>query len=201
MLFTSCQLKVYINQVKQKIADHKDKKQELNELRNEVGLLTRTFEILDKERKRLHDELVRLEEDKGILGYFSNQENLKIVENFEKDNEMNRDQLTNCIADLSSQISQMKNDLQPLIKQLRPLKSEHQTLQRNHDEVKARYDSIATSLDSKFVNLKQEVKDLEQQTNGLESSVYKLDCEIELLNAKKKWIEDNRSEVGENKIM
>ena len=195
------ELKSYVNAIRQKQADHKDKKKELNELRNEIGLQTRTLEILEKERKSLNDELIRLEEDKGILGYFSNQDNLKIVENFEKESEQNRGELLNCIEELNNKISANKNDLQPLIKELKPLRNEQQNLQSNYDEVKSKYDSVATSLDGKFVNLKQEVKQLEQQAHRLESDLFKLDCDFELLSAKKKWIEENHSEIGENKII
>lgn len=195
------ELKNYMNTVKQKQAEHKDKKQKLNELKNEIGLLVRTHEILKKDRNEFYEELIKLEEERGILGYFSNQENLKIVETFEKDNELNREQLTNCISDLNNKISRIKNDLQPLIKELKPLRAENQTLQRNHDEVKSKFDSIATSLDSKFVNLKQEVKELEEQKNRIESNLFRLDCEIELMKAKKDWVQDNHSEIGENKII
>lgn len=173
----------------------------MSELRNEIGLLTRTFEILEKERKQLHDELVRLEEEKGILGYFSNQENLKIVENFEKDSSADREELTSSIAELNNKISQIKNHLQPLIKELKPLRSEHQNLQSIYDEAKSKYDSIATSLDSKFVHLKEEVKELEQRANSLESALFKLNCELELLAAKKSWVEENHRELGENQII
>ena len=126
---------------------------------------------------------------------------MKIVENFEKDNTADREELTSCIGELNNKISQIKNDLQPLIKELKPLRAEHQSLQRNHDEAKSKYDSIASSLDSKFVQLKEEVKELEQQANGLESSLFKLDCDLELLAAKKSWVEENHSELGENQII
>lgn len=176
------------------MADHKDKKQELNELINEVGLLTRTAELLDKERKNLHEQLIKLEEDKGIVGYFSNQDNLGIVENFEKENEMNRDKLTDCIAQLNNEISRIKADLQPMIKELKPLRSEQQNSKRNFDEIKSKYDSIATNLDIKLTNLEEEVKELEQKSGDLESNISKLDSEIEKMNSKKKWIEDNGEE-------
>lgn len=162
--------------------------------------MTRTSEILEKERKQLHDELVRLEEEKGIVGYFSNQENLKIVENFEKDNSADREELTRCITELNQKIGQIKADLQPLIKELKPLRSEYQNLQRTHEEAKSKYDQIATGLDSRFVNLKEEVKELEQRTNSLESSLFKLDCELELLAARKAWVEEN-SGIDENRIV
>lgn len=172
--------------MKQKQLDYKDKKQELVELGNEIGLLNRTYEILEKNKTNLYNELIKLEEDKGILGYFSNQENLKIVETFEKDNKLNREELTACIAELNSKIGKSKTELQPLIQELKPLRSEHQTLKAHYNEVKSKYHSIASGLDSKFVNLKQEIKDLEERANGLESTLYKLDCEIELLNIRKK---------------
>lgn len=75
------QFKKYVNKLRSKSTIYKKKRQELQDLRAESGVITRTIEVLKAKDARVNQQLDALEAKKGVSGYRDTQEELEKVSN------------------------------------------------------------------------------------------------------------------------
>lgn len=193
-------LKQYVNMIKAKSNKFKRFKLELNEIRTERGILSRTLDLLEGKERALSELLNILEEERGIQGYFLMKEQVKKknevsgssptqkTDQFTASESMNDDsatfeELTLITKKLSDAITAKKNQLAPIIKDLRPMRQRAQDLQQEAESKKSTYDTTAATLESNLVKLDNEVKRLSEEKESLESKEYKIKCELEVLNA------------------
>lgn len=206
------QLKQYVTSIRNKGNVYKRKKTELGELRSECGLRARTLELLQAKERIVTDILVAAEEQRGIAGYFSMQEQTRNTSGvtigdignrdggtgaqasipFPQSNnrDMSVDELTGCIRKLNADITDKKAQLAPVIKDLRPLRQQCQDLQAEYEQKKGVYDATAAGLESALAKLEQEVRKCEQEATKLESNEYKAKCELEVHHAYESMLAD-----------
>lgn len=166
---------------------YKKKRVELTELRTELGILAHTLEILKENDSKLTEQLVSLEEQKGIKGYFSMQEahgkNSDI-------NEESEEELKMKIKEFNDLINERKAKLAPSVKDLRPLRQKSQDLQVEFDQKKAAYDAVAAGLESDVHKLEQEISKLQEKLSSLESKQYLMKCNTEYFEVHQKMLDD-----------
>lgn len=174
---------------------YKKKKTELAEVRTESGIKTRTLEMLKVREKAITEILAIAEEERGIGGYFSMQEQARQsgttaesgLHHFPlpafRSQDDSIEQITASIRKLNAEITDKKAQLAPVIKDLRPLRQQCQDLQFDYEQKKANYDTTAAGLESALVKLEQETKRFEQEANRLESSEFRAKCDLEILTA------------------
>ncbi|XP_071480218.1 intraflagellar transport protein 81 homolog, partial [Diadema antillarum] len=146
------EFKRYVNKLRGKSTDYKKKRQELAELRAELGVLSRTEEILKQRDEQIQQRLAKLEAKKGVSGYHDTQEELEKVSTIksELDEVKGRtlEDMSELVRKLNTSIAAKKADLAPIIKELRPLRQQAQELQMEYDEKKTAYDTKAAGLES-----------------------------------------------------
>jgi intraflagellar transport protein 81 len=167
----------------------KIKRNELAEIRAESGIMQNTLDILKNKDKEITETLIALEEQKGISGYFSMQENC--LNKVNDDNKsQTADELNDILKKLTDQISQKKTILAPIIKDLRPLRQKCQDLQSEYEQRKQSYDAVAAGLESNLLKFENDIKILNKDITAMESNQYLIQCQLEVMNARQQLLDE-----------
>lgn len=179
-LISEAEFKKYIGRLRSLSNMYKQRKSELSALKAEVGVLSRTEEILKSRAKDLDVVLTSLEKKKGVAGFRETKEMLEKVSNTKSIMDEQKEQvltdMSNNVDLLVKSIEKKKVTLAPLIRRVRPLRQNHQELLAVHTEKKLSYDTMFTGLHSDRAQLEKEVRDLWEECVGEESRYHYLQC-------------------------
>ncbi|XP_063967113.1 intraflagellar transport protein 81 homolog [Lytechinus pictus] len=179
------EFKRYVNKLRGKSTDYKRKRQELAELRAELGVLSRTEEVLKQRDEQIQHRLSKLEAKKGVAGYHDTQEELEKVSTIksELDDVKGRtlEDMSHLVQKLNTSIASKKANLAPIIKELRPLRQQAQEMQGVYDDKKTAYDTKAAGLESNRSKLEQEVRAYREECSQEESRYHYLHCMLQIV--------------------
>lgn len=164
---------------------YKKKRAELAELRSELGVLSRTEEILKGRHHDIQRQLGRIEKKHGISGFRETQEKLENVSSMKQDiDEMKGKTLEDIsimVKKFNNKLAEKKNSLAPIIKELRPLRQKAAEMQTEHDQQKKIYDTQAAGYESNRSKLEQEVRALREECSAEESRMHYLNIMREMI--------------------
>ena len=170
--------KKYVNALRTKSNDYKEKRQQLSELKSEYGVLARTLEVISSRNDNLNESLSAMEASKGITGFRDTQGNLEKVANLKANLDEQKgstlEDMSGLVHQLTVKIAERKSRLAPIIKELRPLRQQCQDMQMSYDEKKHHYDSTALQLQSNMGKLETRVKSLRDEILGSETKFHVL---------------------------
>ena len=170
--------KKYVNALRTKSNDYKEKRQQLSELKSEYGVLARTLEVISSRNDHLNESLSAMEASKGITGFRDTQGNLEKVANLKANLDEQKgstlEDMSGLVHQLTVKIAERKSRLAPIIKELRPLRQQCQDMQISYDEKKHHYDSTALQLQSNMGKLETGVKSLRDEILGSETKFHVL---------------------------
>lgn len=186
------EFKRYVNKLRGKSTDYKKKRQELAELSAELGVLSRTVEILKQRDEQIQHRLSKMEAKKGVAGYHDTQEELEKVSTIksELDDVKGRtlEDMSDLVRKLNTSIAAKKANLAPIIKELRPLRQQAQEMQTEYDEKKTSYDTKAAGLESNRSKLEQEVRAYREECSQEESRYHYLNCMLKMIEMQKQRV-------------
>ena len=170
--------KKYVNALRTKSNDYKEKRQQLSELKSEYGVLARTLEVISSRNENLNESLSAMEASKGITGFRDTQGNLEKVANqkanLDEQKGSTLEDMSGLVHQLTVKIAERKSRLAPIIKELRPLRQQCQDMQMSYDEKKHHYDSTALQLQSNMGKLETGVRALRDEILGSETKFHVL---------------------------
>ena len=170
--------KKYVNALRTKSNEYKEKRQQLSELKSEYGVLARTLEVISSRNDHLNESLSAMEASKGITGFRDTQGNLEKVANLKANLDEQKgstlEDMSGLVHQLTVKIAERKSRLAPIIKELRPLRQQCQDMQISYDEKKHHYDSTALQLQSNMGKLETGVKTLRDEILGSETKFHVL---------------------------
>ena len=170
--------KKYVNALRTKSNDYKEKRQQLSELKSEYGVLARTLEVISSRNDNLNESLSAMEASKGITGFRDTQGNLEKVANLKANLDEQKgstlEDMSGLVHQLTVNVAERKSRLAPIIKELRPLRQQCQDMQISYDEKKHHYDSTALQLQSNMGKLETGVKALRDEILGSETKFHVL---------------------------
>ena len=122
--------KKYVNSLRTKSNEYKEKRQLLSELKSEYGVLARTLEVITSRNENLQESLSAMEAAKGVAGFRSTQDNLEKVANqkanLDEQKGATLEDMSGLVHQLTLKIAERKSRLAPIIKELRPLRQQCQ---------------------------------------------------------------------------
>lgn len=151
-------------------------KQALNEVRNELGVLTRTSQVLKSRDENVEEALRELEERKGISGYADKQRQLE--DEAEKNYAINEmkgstlEELSRVVEKINDELSMKKSKLAPQIKQLRSLRQKFQEVEQSHSEKKKHFENMTMALESDKSKLEAESKEIQEEYHKAETKYH-----------------------------
>ncbi|KAL4220507.1 Intraflagellar transport protein 81 [Mactra antiquata] len=188
------EFKRYVNKLRSKSTIYKKKRSELAELKAEVGVLSRTEEILRMRDENIDQQLSALESKHGVGGYRQTQEHLEKVSSKKSNLDHTKGQTLEEISDmvkvLNKSIAEKKGALAPIIKELRPLRQQAQEITIEYNEKKQAYDTASAGLESNMAKLEQEVRGLHEECTQEESRYHYLHCMMGIMKQQEKRVHD-----------
>merc|ERR1712066_506791 len=148
------EFKNYAASLRDKSAKFKRLKAELSELRHEVGVLSRTEQVL-----QVKDTTpAGLRETEAMLEKAS-------VEKSEVDKAKGKtlDEISGIVRKINAQLKEKKNKLAPQIKALRSVRQNFQQVEAKYLEKKSAYDQAKSTMDSELSKVGADVKSLESE--------------------------------------
>lgn len=186
--------KRYVNKLRGKSTVYKKKRQELSELQAEVGVLSRTDEILIARDQQTQAFLSNLESKHGVSGFHATQEELEKVSAMKSELDEQKgktlEEMSQLVVQLTNTIAEKKSSLAPIIKELRPLRQQCQELTVEYEERKGIYDTTAAGLESNMSKLDQDVKALREEVLQENSRYHYIQAMIEILEVQQRRIEN-----------
>ena len=186
------EFKRYVAKLRTMNTEFKKKKSELSTFKAEIGVLTRTEEILKSRDENTLELMELMEKNRGVHGYRKAQEAIEDASaaKSELDEKTGKTLLdiTATVNELTAKIESKKAFLAPLIKNVRPLRQQHQELQGEHAEKKVTYDGVAAGLQSQRSGLERDLQALWEETLAEESRYHYLHCMLKSFDLQKERV-------------
>ena len=171
---------------------YKAKKTEVNSLKAECGVLSRTEAVLQLQCSQVKQKYSELEEEGGVIGFNSAQEDLQKVSEIKGEydgrKEKSLQDMALALEKLNEKIASKKASLAPLIREQRPLKEQDRELSASHAEKKSVYESMSANLESKRAQLEHEVRVYQEECIQLESRYHYLHTMKKVLSVQQQQI-------------
>ncbi|QQP49507.1 Intraflagellar transport protein 81 -like protein, partial [Caligus rogercresseyi] len=188
--------KKYVADLRKKSSEYKGKKAEMSELRAEYGVLSRTLEILQRKDSESYSNLMNIESAHGVSGYHDARDNLEKVSSMKADLDRQKgetlEDMSELVAQLTTQINSKKSKLSPIIKELRPLRQRCQDMQVDFEEAKRAYDTLSLQLESKMSRTESEVATLTEEILSNEAKFHLLQFKDVLSLSSSGWMNDKQ---------
>ena len=109
-------------------------KKQLQEIKSEVNVLTRTKKLLQGRAEDLGDFMKNLERQKGISGYSNIEEQIQGVSNqkeiFDNQKDQSLQEITATVLEIEAEVKDRKQQLAPEIQKLRQRRSQMQEIEQ-----------------------------------------------------------------------
>jgi intraflagellar transport protein 81 len=193
------EFKQYAANLRDKTAKFKKMKDELNEIKNEIGILARTEQIVKSRKDEYESNMRAMEQRKGILGYGETQANIeKISEGMQHTNAekgKTLEEISVIVKQIEHNIQSKKSKLAPTMKDLKDTREKFKELDKVYRQKKADYEQVFAGVESENAALEEEVKKLRDETykedTKLQTTKYQTQvCELMIarLNAEGEYI-------------
>lgn len=200
------EFKRYASQLREKTNKFKKLKAELNEIRDETVVLTRTVAILQGKDQDLAAFLAKMESEKGISGYTDTQAKLekmsKETATLDQTKGKTLEEISNIVTDITQTLKERKNKLAPQIKELRAVRQRYQELEGAFLSQKGKYEHTAVGLETERSRLQKECDALQEECLREESRYHYLNSLSDIADGQLERVrEEAKFERGEGRLL
>jgi intraflagellar transport protein 81 len=178
-------IKAYMRELQLKSGDYKAKKATLQVLKNEVGTLLRTEDILRSRDENLAELLQELEQKRGISGFLKTQESIEQVSSdkskVDQEKGQTLEEMSVVVSNLMAQVKLRKVQLEPQVKNLKASRLQLSQIEAVYEKKKRIWDNTSVGLENERASLEQEVDRLSSNVARDESRYHLVQC-LHLLN-------------------
>jgi len=126
--------KQYAANLREKTNKFKKMKDELREIKNEIGILTRTEQIVRANKEEYERELRRKEAERGVAGATSTKEGLEKVSEKKHEVDIQKgktlEEISKIVQQLEAKFKEKKETLRPKMNELKELRERFKVIQR-----------------------------------------------------------------------
>lgn len=173
--------------VKGKLVTYKNLKKELDEIQNEVLVLSRTQAVLEEKAGVVAQAVSEEEKSKGVAGFAHTAQTLEHVSNqkgqIDEAKGATLEKISSLVTEINQTIKERKGALAPQIKELRTVRQRFQDVEGEHTEKKKGYDAAALQYSASHAKLDSEVKELAAAVLGDESQFHLTHARAQLTDA------------------
>eukprot|EP00916_Digyalum_oweni_P004044 GHVL01007200.1.p1 GENE.GHVL01007200.1~~GHVL01007200.1.p1 ORF type:complete len:372 (-),score=110.03 GHVL01007200.1:859-1974(-) len=170
-------IKDFAANLKESTVEFKKKRAEMNTIRRELALLTRTHQILDSNNEEIQSKLSSEESSRGIEGYIDTENDLASVSvkkaEIDKEKGQTLEAISLLVSELTSNLNNKKECLAPQIKELRNIRNEHSKIKEVYIKKKKIYDSTKFDLENEQSSLLAEVDELQKSINQSQETIFR----------------------------
>ena len=184
--------KQYAASLRGKNQKYKKMKKQLEEIRSELAVLSRTEQILKNKADMTDDLMRKLEEQKGIAGYGKIQDDMERVakdrQEIDKMKEGSLQELTKVVQNIQNQLNVKKLKLAPQIKQLRNYRKKYEEREGDYLKYKKSYENTMMSFEADAKNLEEETDGIWHDYKEEETRYHSLNIQTKIFEALKNTI-------------
>lgn len=184
--------KQYAASLRGKNQKYKKMKKQLEEIRSELAVLSRTDQILKNKADMTEDLMRKLEEQKGIAGYGKIQDDLERVakdrQEIDKMKEGSLQELTKVVQNIETQLKEKKSKLAPQIKQLRTYRKKYEEREGDYLKYKKSYENTLMSFEADKKNLEEDTIKIWNDYKEEETRYHSLNIQSRIYDALKNMI-------------
>jgi intraflagellar transport protein 81 len=179
------EFKAYAEQLRKKTATYRSLREELNALRSEGVVLSKTVGTLKSRASNVDGVLAKLEEERGITGYMGVQAakekvsaEAQVVNDYKGST---LQEISRIVGMITTKIKERKETLQPKVTQLKTVRTEHTDVETSYLQAKRKYDSAAAKFDAQRMDLEKQVADMQAGVQEQERTFYSSSIRTQLL--------------------
>eukprot|EP01086_Lenisia_limosa_P016739 TRINITY_DN6826_c0_g1_i1.p1 TRINITY_DN6826_c0_g1~~TRINITY_DN6826_c0_g1_i1.p1 ORF type:complete len:679 (+),score=171.06 TRINITY_DN6826_c0_g1_i1:124-2160(+) len=192
--------KAYIDQLRQKSAQVKRLRNELSEIRGEIGVLNFTEQTLRLLDGDIEDFVASRERQRGVEGFRDAENQLEEVSSrkgaVDDQKAETLEEISRLVQEINSSIQEKRGVLAPLVKELRNLRTQAQTIEASHAEAKTAYDAAMASHESEKASLESTLDSLEQESSRLETRFFTLTAQVKLVDTRIEMVKAEKNGEG-----
>jgi len=195
--------KQYAASLREKTVKFKKMNDELKELKNEIGILSRTEQIVKKQHHEIETRLRQREAERGISGATSTIQGLNTISeanaNVNAAKGKTLEELSKVVQMMDAKMKEKKNTLAPFMKELKDIREEYKQLENTYSSKKLEYDQVMAGAEAEGAALEDEVKRLKDEVYGDDTKLTKLKYQVQIIELMNKKLNDENDYIAGTK--
>ena len=158
------QFAIYVRNLKTKNETYKDYQSQLNAYRNELVIMKRTEEIVKQQAENVHQEILKIERQRGISGFREARQNLVHISAAKADLDENKastlEEMSRIVKEIQRNIQQRQDELRPFVAKLQEQRKKKAEIESKYLQAKQRYQNAVSEYEGNAMELEEESKKL-----------------------------------------
>ncbi|CAE7875338.1 Ift81, partial [Symbiodinium sp. KB8] len=179
------EFKAYAEGLRKKTATYRALREELNALRSEGVVLSKTVSTLKSRATGVDAVLAKLEEQRGITGYMGVQAakekvsaEAAVVNDYKG---ATLQEISRIVGIITAKIAACKDQLQPQVTELKSVREQHADVESGYMAAKRKYDAAAAKFDAQRMDLAKQVAEMEGGVREQERTFHSSSIQLKVL--------------------
>lgn len=185
--------KRFTAEIRNKTAKVQNLRKRLEGLDNEMAVLNRTEQLLERRCLKLRKELGTLESTYGISGYRDAQEELEKVSGSKREiderNERLLQEYSEKVIEFQQKIKDREADLKPDVDALQELKKQVAEIEAEYEERKRMYENIRVGYETNIEEMQNRVNQMVEECHRQESNLHLVNSRRQIVAAQIRRVE------------
>jgi intraflagellar transport protein 81 len=195
--------KQYAATLREKTQKFKKMNDELKELKNEIGVLSRTEQIVRRQKDEAEQVLRHKEAERGVSGASSTQQGINAISEAKSGVDSAKgktlEELSKVVVQMEAKMKEKKITLAPFMKELKEIRDRYQEVEREYTAKKSEYNQIMAGAEAEGASLEDEVKKLKEEVYGDDTKLTKLKYQTQIVEQMTKRLNDENDYLAGSK--
>jgi intraflagellar transport protein 81 len=166
----------YVEKLRNQNSTFKGLQSQINVYRREIAVMARTKEIVEEQQVKIHDEIERVERQKGIHGFRDARNRLEQISATKADLDdakgRSLEEMSQIVQEIQRNIKSRQDELKPFVAALQEKRKEKAAVENKYLQAKQRYNSAVSEYDTKCQDLDNECKKLRADISQYQSKFF-----------------------------
>ncbi|KAK8894586.1 Intraflagellar transport protein 81 [Tritrichomonas musculus] len=167
---------VYVRNLKTKNETFKGYQNELGVYRKELVVMKRTEEIVKQQAENVHQEILKIEKQRGIAGFREARAQLEQVSATKADLDDTKgktlEEMSQIVKEIQRNIQQRQEELKPYVAKLQEQRKLKAEIESKYLQAKQRYQNAISEYEGAAMELEEEAKKLRQEIASYQSKFH-----------------------------
>ena len=166
----------YVELLKVKNHNYKDLQSKIGVYRKELAVMMRTEAIVQAQQDKVHEEIERIEKQKGIYGFRDARNKLEQISatKADLDDEKGRtlEEMSQIVQEIQRNIKSRQDELKPYVAALQEKRKEKAAVENKYLQAKQRYNNAVSEYETVCQELDEECKKLRAEISQYQSKFF-----------------------------
>lgn len=166
----------YVETLKNKNHTYKDLQAQIGVYRKEIAVMARTEAIVQEQQNKVHEEIERIERQKGIYGFRDARNKLEQISATKADLDdakgRSLEEMSQIVQEIQRNIKSRQDELKPFVAALQEKRKEKAAVENKYLQAKQRYNNAVSEYDTCCQELDDECKKLRTEIAQYQSKFF-----------------------------